>query len=54
MAGRTDVSFMDILFDRDDPVLKFIDDKEMFKGDTEPSNDKVPVFIYHPIIQFLN
>lgn len=33
---------MDILFDRDDPVLKFVDDRDVFKQDIDvldPKND---------------
>lgn len=41
MALPTDVSFMDILFDRDDSLLKLIDEKDGLKTEQEPLNDKV-------------
>lgn len=48
---------MDILFDRDDPVLKFVDDRDVFKQDvdgidvkTDLLNDKV--LLTHLILFF--
>lgn len=49
MSVSADISLMDILFDRDDPVLKFVDDRDVFKHEvdgidakTDLLNDKVP------------
>jgi len=33
MAAPTDLSLMDILFDRDDPMFKLIDDKDIFQNE---------------------
>lgn len=47
MSISADVNLMDILFDRDDPVLKFVEDREGIKQldaidpKTEIINDKV-------------
>lgn len=53
MSVSTDISLIDILFDRDDPVLKFAEDKDVFKQEfdvldskTDLLNEKVNVVTY--------
>lgn len=53
MSVSADISLMDILFDRDDPVLKFADDKDVFKQEldildskSDLLNDKVHMFSF--------
>lgn len=40
MSVSTDISLMDILFDRDDPVLKFAEDKDVFKQEFDVLDSK--------------
>ncbi|KAK6631434.1 hypothetical protein RUM44_005961 [Polyplax serrata] len=40
MSVSTDISLIDILFDRDDPVLKFAEDKDVFKQEFDVLDSK--------------